>query len=781
MIVSSFQISSSLFLVRQEVNQELVSPPIANPVDHILIIDCSGSMAGDLPRIREQLKNKLPKILREEDTISIIWFSGRGEFGVLVESQQISNLIELKDMNFAIDRWLRPIGLTGFKEPLEEVSKLIERVKKKSKDRLFSLFFMSDGCDNCSRRSDILKALENSALQFASATYVEYGYYADRPLLTAMAEKSGGTLIFSEDFDSYAPVLESSLQRKLSGAPKIELDIAGDPFGEFVYAIRDNELVTFEIISGKVRVPEDFSEVYFLNPTLLGAEQRTVQSYSETEANGDVCSDILNPIAAIYAAVSLFSIRMEPDVVYPLLKALGDVALINQFSTCFGKQKYSDFMMAAKNAAVDPNVRFIEGWDPTRVPPDDAFTVLDLLDILANEDNNTLLLDHPAFRYGRISRGRVDAGERLNTDEVQELQMLTAQIAAERDVKKLKELQHQLANMTAKKVPGLIFKPKPATDGYSISHLVFNEDRPNISVLVKKLGSVDLSERLTNDTPKVPVEFETFIYRNYAIVRDGLVNIDVLPVKLSDATLGMLYKENLPAGTLSEDSEGVSLLNLRNLPVVNRKMVQSVSARELFITEYELCKARAAQKVYNSYQKEHFPRESVGFTAQYGEAASAWLKEQGLTDYSGFSPKTVQAESKDFYLGKELHVALKGFSSLPSLKDVKDRMVKGKLTPAASLMVPSIQAVEDFLVSPIYLTSPDPVQTFGTWLKAQQENAKNVVRRLLFEQAQIKFAIIVGQVWFSEFQSIEENSMELQLDGQKIIGTVTPKEVEIRI
>ena len=44
-------------------------------------------------------------------------------------------------------------------------------------------------------------------------------------------------------------------------------------------------------------------------------------------------------------------------------------------------------------------------------------------------------------------------------------------------------------------------------------------------------------------------------------------------------------------------------------------------------------KAKAAQKVYNSYLKELKPdgKKSEGWESQYGAEATAWLKEQGFT------------------------------------------------------------------------------------------------------------------------------------------------------
>ena len=509
----------------------------------------------------------------------------------------------------------------------------------------------------------------------------------------------------------------------------------------------------------------------------------------------------MNPISAAYAAVSLFSVRMQPNVVYPLLKALGDKALITDFGSCFGKQRYSEFMENAKAAAFDETQRFKKGWDPKAVPPDDAFTVLDLLRLLASDEENRLLLDHKDFKYSRIGRGRVDASEILTSQDQAEIVKLTEEMAKAKDPNKVKELVAKVAAITDSKGPGLKFSATDVKDtGYSISNLTFNEERPNCSVLVRKEGTVDISSRVAPAGSKLPTQFETFIFRNYAIIKDGLVNVDKLPVRLTGGTVRSLREKGFPISAvlnLSEetleqavtrikkagDEREVSfVIDLKSLPVINRKMVQATSAKVLFEKEYELCKARAAQKVFNTYKKEHFPKTSKGFEETYGKEAATWLKEQGFTDYSGFSPKSVQAEATDFYMGKELHVSLKGLSSLPSLKEAKEKMTKGKITPSVGIMLPYVQRVEDFLASDTYNKSADKAKVFEAWLEAEQKAATKTVRGLLFDLAQIKFAVVVGQVWFTEFKSIDECQLTVtSSDGTTVEGKVEMKEVQVKI
>jgi len=217
MATTFYRVSDSIYLARRYVSTVKSDPvKVEVPVNHVVVIDCSGSMQYDLPAIREQLKKKLPKLLNKQDTVSIIWFSGKGQFGTLLEAEPVATLTDLQMVNNAIDRWLQPIGLTGFKDPIDEAAKVVGRISAKNPNSVSSLFFMSDGHDNCNSRADILQAITWAAGRFSSSTFVEYGYYADRALLTAMAEKAGGTLIFSSDFDKYAPVFENALSKKVT-------------------------------------------------------------------------------------------------------------------------------------------------------------------------------------------------------------------------------------------------------------------------------------------------------------------------------------------------------------------------------------------------------------------------------------------------------------------------------------------------------------------------------------------------------------------------------------
>lgn len=758
---TSHKVSESLYLVRQPIPSKAAkAAPVERPINHIAVIDCSGSMYGELPKIREQMKKRIPKLLKKDDTLSVIWFSGRGQFGALLEAEPVATLTELQEVNGAIDKYLQCVGLTGFKEPLQEAKKLIDRVGKKNKNP-FALFFMSDGWDNQWSRAEILKAVEDTAAGLSSATFVEYGNYADRQLLAKMAEKAGGSTILAENFDRYAPAFEAALSKKVSGAPRVEVAVTGDTIGGFGFLLDSGDLVSFEVDGGKAAVPEDKGELWYLSPTSVGTKGEEVVTLSKKQGADPV-------LDAAYAAISLFSVRMQPNVVLPLLKATGDVQFIQQFGGCFGKQKYSEFTDATKAAAFDAKSRCSGGWDPNKVPPDDAYTILDFLRVLSSEESNRVLLDSKDFKYTRIGRPAVPVVEK---------------------------------DKDGNDIPGLEFKTDDAPDGYSVSNLTYNEERPNVSILVRKDGTVDLSKRLkgTGFEKKIPKEFKTFVFRNYTIIRDGIINIDTLPVRMTAGTVKQLVKAGFPMDAVrgldgesqdkavarlkkaSDDRPVSFVVDLKALPVINRNMVKEASAQVLFETEWELTKARAAQKVLNGIKKERFPRESEGFKILYGEDGADWLKAQGITDYSGFGPKTEKGAAQDKYMGKELKVGLKGLSSLPSVKEAKEKIASGKASARHELLRASLKSVEEFEASDVLKKAKDKDKVYEAWLDDQLTDAKVTVRKLLYKASQIRFGVVVGQTWFKEFKSLDENTFNFTADGQSLTGTVDMKEIEIDV
>ena len=89
--VTSYYVAENLYLAAKALASEGEREP-APParVHHVVVIDCSGSMSGDLPELREQLKSKLTKLVKVGDLLTVIWFSGRGQCGVLLCEEAVA-------------------------------------------------------------------------------------------------------------------------------------------------------------------------------------------------------------------------------------------------------------------------------------------------------------------------------------------------------------------------------------------------------------------------------------------------------------------------------------------------------------------------------------------------------------------------------------------------------------------------------------------------------------------------------------------------------------------
>lgn len=709
----------SLTLAVQAREIAAAATPAIVPTHHVVSIDISGSMYGVLSELRRHLKNKLASLVGPQDTVSLIGFSGRNQCYLIADSCPINNGGDLQALHTAIDRFLQPTGLTGFKAPLEMTSAVIDRIKSRDTGSNFNMFFLSDGYENQSPESEVLTACQNVASRVDTAAVVEYGYYANRPLLTKMAELLGGALVFAQDFQSYSNSLESALGGKSSKKISLKLDFAA-PMG-FAFAVLNEQIVSFAVEDGAIAIPESVTEV----------------AYFTTES-ADIAYKEKASDAIAFASLVPLAQRMKTNDVFQVLGALGDVSLVQGFASCFSKEDYNLFLEEVRGAVIDPSKRYVLGYSATAVPKDDAFTVLHMLDALTESEENLFYPYHESFVYERTTAAR-DAAEGTAT-----------------------------------------FSVNDKSKGYPINGIVFNETRANVSIRVRVEGTVTLPK----DHPaELPDTVPSFIYRAYNIVKDGIVHTRRLPVSLSKETFKKLKDEGVIPKSKRYKAGDVIVLDFPKLPVINRQMVKEVTAKETFEMAVELALLKGAQKVMNDYRKQIAPKESVKSKILYGESAVEYLKSVGVTDFNGFNPSSTKGEVTDHYIAKELKIAVAGLSSLPKVSDVEDAIAKGaKLKIGQFVMKDALEKLDAFMKSEIYVKAADKSSLIETWIEGEQQAAVNKTRQLIVKMAQRKFAIIVGQVWFSDFKSLDEDTLKVNMPGfGEVSVTASLKETEIEI
>lgn len=745
------QIDKGYNLVTQTINNN-VTVQVAKKVNHIFVVDVSGSMYGELSLIRKQLKNNLSSIMNEGDTITIIWFSGKNDCGILKEEVEVKSLKTLEDLNNAIDRWLKPIGMTAFCKPLTQTKEVIKRIRQNRPDSIFSMVFLTDGYNNDCSYESALKTLKELEPDLAATCFVEYGYYADTARLTEMAAAVGGEKISASNFEEFEPFFNNRISSPLMGGKKVVVDITDSYLYDFAFSITDNGgVVLYNIEDKKIMVGGDVKEIYFFSPNPIGNE---------------VIEE-----SALYAAAYVLADKLKNDDVEKIFYVLGDKFYYSELMKAFGKQKLNAFKANIKECVGNVAKRFPEGQ--ARIVPidDNAYCLMNLISDLGAMENCMFDPTHEDFVYNRIGRKRVAKGDSLSEGDQKRLA----------EAKDVKEATAILAELAEKNV-ALKFTANANTAGTSLRNLVWNEERANLSVLVRTEGSVQLPD---NEWGIVSVP--SFRYNNYTLIKDGIVNVEKLPLIYTKELIDFVQSKGLTylvKGTSGDVNNFYIVIDLTTLPIINKAMVKAISAEALARQEWELIKLQGDKKVFDYYRKQLFPKESTSFIASYGKEAADWLKEIGITDYNGFSPKTEAVESTDFYMSVRLATKMKGLSSLPKVEDVLGKLQDGaKLKISESLLQPALEEYTDQLETPMFKALTPELQTamLQAYLISKSSEMDKKKREVMQKIAEIKFALILSKKWFVEFNTFDDNTLSLDLDGNQIDFTFNMFEKEEKI
>lgn len=739
------KIDDDLNLVIQKINSN-TTVEVVKSINHLIIVDVSGSMYYDLPEIRKNLKNKISSLVKENDTITIIWFSGRNDAGILKEEVRVNSLKQLNDLNDAIDRFLKPVGMTAFAKPLELVDDVIERIGKNNPNSVFSFVFFSDGYNNDCSWSDVMTAVNKISPKLSSSVVVEYGFYADSRRLSELAGALGGEKISCSGFEEYDVVIGNSFNKNVSGGKKVVVDIQDKYLHDFAFSVtEDRSVLVYNIVDNQVTVGSDIKELYFFSPDTCGVADSGEHTM-------------------LYAAIYVLSDKMLNDDAERIFYALGDNHYYQMLANAFGKQKLNAFKSAIKECVVDVSKRFPRGgMEKIQKVDDNAYCLMNLISDLGSM-GAMFVPSHDDFNYNRIGRKKVAVGSTLTDSDKERLA----------EAKNVNEAQAILKEFEDKKVD-LKFVSTYPDKAYPLTDLVWNEERANLSVRIYIEGEVSLPDN------KYGIDkVSTFKYNTFTLIKDGILNVTKLPIKYNDDVVKLAFSQPINV----EVDKDYMIIDLASLPIINRRMVKDISANELAKLEWKLIKLQGDKKVYDYYRKQLFPKTSKSFTEMLGQECADWLKEIGITDFNGFAPKTTQAESTDFYMSVNLQTKIKGLSSLPKVEDVLKKITAGSALKLNEwVMSDAINKYIAHTNSELFSQSSDE-QKLGmlkTYLETKSDILNTQKRRIMQQIAEIKFALILSKRWFTEYKSFDENKLSLVLDEQNLEFTFDLSEKEVKI
>lgn len=721
------KLSPHEFLIEQEVaipKKDSAKPQTSN-MNNYLIYDESGSMFYDIKLLCSQMKKRIHE-LPIGDSVTLAWFSGEGgQYRYIVKGHRICGPDDYASLDKVIDQNCTTRGCTCFSEVLTDLNQVIDEVTSLS-DLPNSLTFFTDGypvVSNYSREiSAISKAIAMVASKINSTLLVGYGHYYNKVLMASLAEQFGGTLIHSEGLADFSDRLGDFMTDARENDDRLPIKFGWDGVSR-VFSLSGNQIVSYNAMNDGTLlytpVKKGKNYLYFVSEVVPnGAKEFTLTERNlrkESFAKG------------AYALAYLLTQSTKTGSALEVLAKIGDVEIINAVTNSFTNTEYGEAEAKIRACVASPSSRFSNGFNQQYLPKNDAFCLKDAMDLLMGDTQAYFYPDHEAFNYHRIGR------------------------------------------KTAAKAGYPEFKRSPNCKS-PLTDLVYHESRLNLSLRARIKGTVELDDQ--SEKFNFTHNYNTFVWRNYTLVKDGVVNVKTLPISMGEETFKALQASKMIPEGITWLQGNVYPVDLSAVPVMNRKIAEgSTSAKALAADALRELELKARQKVVSYFKKkaeasiDSGPDTSSILSAEQEE----YLTKFGITP-NGFNPPMETMAAEDFYEAPEFDIKIKGFSSFPKVQDVQTLLEKGsKLTRPAALLK---GAIDECLTLESKFSGAVLITTYEGLIKEIQIELREVRGRI---QA-TKFALLLGKKWFDEFSSRDEAT--LTLGDKEVTFALRTKRVE---
>jgi len=720
------KVKKNLCLIEQEVATTAKSgaTPAPSSTNHIWIYDRSGSMYGELNGLTKDLIERA-KTIPVGDTITLGWFSGEGQRNFMLKGFKIGDKQDYKVLEDTINKNSSTVGMTCFSEILSDTDQVLKDLAVFGEN--YALCFFTDGYPTVypleGEVRKIHAAIAKIEARISSSILVGYGNYYNKELMAEMAQKLGGSLIHCSALPEFSLQLTSFIADSSENEKKLMVPLAifRPSAGDIVFSINNSQINTYEVEDGKVNfIPKKKGKNYLYHLTsTIGIPG----GYTETTVDE---SESLTK--AVYASAYILTQKTKTDVALDMLGNIGDKALIDTVSNSFTNEEYGKAEAKIKSAVIHKKSRFIDGRDTNYLPKDDAYCLLNALDTLMADEEAAFYPYHEAFSYSKISAGTKSKGEYPRFE----------------------------ANKSMR---------------CPLSQLTWNQTMLNLSVLARINGSIKLKDGYKKHG--FSEEYPTFVWRNYALVKDGFLNMRQLPVSMGENTFDELQAQGVIEKDAEYETDEIYVLNLDRIPVINRAIANGkTSAKEICKKVFEETKLKAQLKALNFIKTEIDPNAKKLASETLSDEQVAFLVENGIGK-NGFAPPQEKAEPTDKYMAKEFCIDIKGLASLPKVDDVRKKVEEKKaLTPAMELIKSGLE-----LYNGDSLAKSTNEKVKVSFVDGLIKGIKKDLAKVRSDIQATKFSIILGKKWFDEFTSREDN--KLTVDGREFkIGV---SEVEVKI
>jgi hypothetical protein len=676
---------------------------VSGPKNRIWICDVSGSMTPHIRAMSDDLIGQLSHC-DPQDVLTVLWFSSEGMHGTIVKGMRIG--ADKQVITQLIRQQMYARNLTCFSESLQDAGQVTRDLAVYNLP--FSVMLFSDGypvVSSYSREIEaIFKAIKGLAPNIADATIIGYGDWYNKQLLAQMAGALGGVVVHADDLLDFSGSMTAHIRSLSNPRVSVRVRTTADGHPLLTFALEEESDGTGKV----VLVSVDSEDNAWVSPTV----EEVYAIYNE-----NVAELATNEMIA-YAVATLWGREGKVDKAMELLAALGDVALVNRLANAFTNTEVGLTVNLIERAVFSLAFRYTEGKVKNCLPKRDAFCLIEALELL-EADNEARFYPDAGFEYKRTGVATV----------------------AKTGYPKFEKAAQQSVPID----------------------LVWHGSRLNVALRVKYEGTVELDSDASLLGLANP--FTCVRFNNYVVVKDGVLNVKVLPISMSQATFETCKKGKLIRKGEVWAKGRVFNLELGRIPIMNRAMADGLNAKELVDAAHGELELEATQKVLKWIRTQLDPEKQEVETVFTPEQRT-YLEKFGISYQGWYSPPVEKAEATDWYDARTFEIKIAGASSLPKVTEVVERAKTGKKLNAAQQV--TWEAYQNFEAT----YQAHDLRTVDTALN-------NVKKQLALVRRQInraRAAIVLGRRWLPEFKSLDENVLEQ--DGVKYTFALGSEKVE---
>lgn len=724
--------NKTLIVINHNKENTAVQAKTVDQIHHIHILDRSGSMGYYINELINNVQETI-KAINDDDLISIVWFSSPGQYRTLVKGARKTD-----NLNKLLDTIRSTLYTTCFSEPLREVNTIIDELYALCPTISITLFTDGNPVVPWSIEEEhkrVFAEVDKMQDKVISFNTVGYGNWYDRDMLVKISSMSEyGTFLHSSKINEYLDIFNRNFE-KISDVVVDNVTVRTDPFSPCPIIYLNRKFTKMENGELKItKIDKEKNQFFVLlnSEEDLGFEYNGTRYYAKDITQKPTEATITNFLYAYaYNQYYVGNTQISLDI---LAKALHDKSFADELLSAFTYDERSRFTDRLYRAVFKPNTRYLEGkCTDEYIPNKDAFCVMDLLYLLQEKNAIYIPFSNNVEKYSRIGRKSEDTFN--------------------------------------------LFERTKEEIRVPFSNFVWNKKHMNLSILFYIKGTVKINPAVAKRVHLDPV-FNTGMFRNRTIIKDGTLNIKKIEVLISDVLMEEINVCN--PNIISEIIDATNdefrvILDLEALPIINRTYIDmSTKVDNIFDVTLAISKLEARDKLIGYYLTKAGDVADKPINV-YSPDQIQVLKEHGIDtslNYKGVEVIKPKVEDSDSYETRTLEFYLSGCSSWPKVDELLDRLATGKkLTTALDIMktenefINNVATMNGFKLDTINMNGKNILSL----LKEDTKKELTKVRALINA---LKMAKILTGDFFTDLKVNDKGEYQYAKEGLTMIAKV---------